>query len=73
MSNPILNIVTQFGVTAPRTTSIYAMTRLQKQAARLFLDEKMNKENTTPSTVLFQTLNWQTFEENVNYKQALMI
>ena len=39
------------------------MTKLQKQAARLILNEQMNKENTTPSTVLFQTLDWQTFEE----------
>ena len=34
---------------------------------------KMSRENTTPSTVLFQTLDWQTFQENVNYRQALMI
>ena len=37
-------------------TNIYTMTKLQKQAARLNRNEKMNKENTTPSTVLFQTL-----------------
>ena len=49
------------------------MTKLQKQAARLILNEKMNKENTTPSTVLFQTLDWQTFEENVKYRQALLV
>ena len=49
------------------------MTKLQKQAARLILDEKMNKENTTSSTVLFQTLDWQAFEGKVSYRQALMI
>ena len=54
-------------------SNVYAMTKLQKQAARLILDEKMNKENTTPSTVLFQTLDWQTFEENVKYRQALLV
>ena len=54
-------------------TNIYTMTKLQKQAARLILNEQMNKENTTPSTVLFQTLDWQTFEENVKYRQALLV
>ena len=49
------------------------MTKLQKQSARLILDEKMNKENTTPSAVLFQALDWQTFEENVKYRQALLV
>ena len=48
------------------------MTKLQKQAPRLILDEKMNKENTTP-TVLFQTLDWQAFEENVKYRQGLLV
>ena len=54
-------------------SNIYTMTKLQKQAARSILNEQMNKENTTPSTVLFQTLDWQTFEENVKYRQALLV
>ena len=50
------------------------MTKLQKQAARLILNEKMNKENNSIYSPI-PTLDWQTFEENVKYRhvQALLV
>ena len=34
----------------------------------------MNKENTTPYLQSYsKTLDWQTFEENVKYRQALLV
>ena len=47
--------------------------KLQKYAARIILDEKLQKENTTPSAVLFQKLDWITFRQNVHYRQAILM
>ena len=47
--------------------------KLQKYAARIILDEKLQRENTVPSAVLFKKLNWTTFRQNSHFRQALLI
>lgn len=47
--------------------------KLQKQAARLILDEKLDRENTTPSASLFKTLRWKSFQYNLQFRQSQLI
>ena len=43
--------------------------KIQKRAARLILD----KNYLTPSSEMFSELEWQTFPDNVQYQQALLV
>ena len=56
-------------------SNVYATTKLQKTGRKLTARWKMNKENTTPSlySPIPKHLTGKPFEENVNYRQALMI
>ncbi len=49
------------------------MSKLQKQAARMILDEKLKRENTTPSAELFMQLDWMTFKQQTHYRQAQLV
>ena len=49
--------------------NLNTVNKLQKQAARLILDKDYN----TPSDEMFKELQWQTFPENVQYQQALLV
>jgi hypothetical protein len=53
--------------------NINKLEKLQKYAARMILDEKLQRENTTRSSVLFKKLNWITFRQNAHFRQALLI
>ncbi len=49
------------------------MSKLQKRSARMILDEKLQRENTTPSAELFRELDWITFQQNTQFRQAQLI
>jgi len=49
------------------------MLKLQKQAARMILDEKLQRENTRPSSELFIELDWMTFNQTTHYRQAQLV
>lgn len=44
--------------------------KLQKKAARLILDETLNRENTTRSCVLFSKLNWMPLKDRITFYRA---
>ena len=50
-------------------TDIYSMIKLQKQAARLILDA----DKYSPSSPLFDQLEWETFDKIVQEKQATIV
>ena len=50
-------------------TDIYALIKLQKQAARLILDA----DKYSPSGPLFDQLKWETFDKIIQEKQAIMV
>ena len=50
-------------------TDIYSIIKLQKQAARLILDA----DKYSPSSPLFDQLEWETFDKIVQEKQATMV
>ncbi len=54
-------------------TNLNKISKLQKYAARVILDEKLQRENTTPSNVLFQRLDWINFKQNARFRQALLV
>jgi len=47
--------------------------KLLKRAARLILDEVLDRENTTPSHVLFSTLRWMSLTDRINYHRAIQM
>ena len=51
------------------TPDIYSIIKLQKQAARLILDA----DKYSPSSPLFDQLEWETFDKIVKEKQATMV
>ena len=53
--------------------NINRISLLQKYAARIILDEKLAQENTTPTNVLFQKLNWIPFRQYAKQRQALLV
>ena len=51
-------------------TDIYALIKLQKQAARLII---LDADKYSPSSPLFDQLKWETFDKIVLEKQAIMV
>ena len=54
-------------------TSIDEIFKLQKRAARMILDVKLQRENTTPTAELFKELNWITFHKNACFRKAQLV
>ena len=54
-------------------SDIDQISKLQKRAARMILDVKLQKEDTNPSAELFKELNWVTFQQNAHFRQAQLI
>ena len=67
----MVNRVLMFG---HRSQHLHNDKNSKKQAARLILNEQMNKEkHNSIYSPYSKTLDWQTFEENVKYRQALLV
>lgn len=47
--------------------------KLQKRAARLILNEKLDKENTTRSYVLFSKLKWMPLKDRIAYHRSIQM
>lgn len=50
---------------------LYDLEKLQKRAARLILDEVLDRENTTRSHVLFSKLKWMPLQDKITFHRAV--
>ncbi len=54
-------------------TLLYDLEKLQKRAARLILDEALDRENTTRSSILFSKLNWMSLQDRIKFHRAVQV
>ena len=54
-------------------TLLHNIEKLLKRAARLILDEVLDRENTTPSHVLFAKLRWMSLAARIDYHRAIQM
>ena len=54
-------------------TLVHSLEKLLKKSARLILDEVLDRQNTTPSHVLYTNLRWMSIPERINYHRAVQV
>ena len=55
------------------TTLVTFLEKLLKKSARLILDEVLDRQNTTPSHVLYKNLRWMSMPERISYHRAVQV
>ena len=54
-------------------TPVQSLEKLLKKSARLILDEVLDRQNTTPSHVLYTNLRWMSIPERISYHRAVQV
>ena len=54
-------------------TLVTSLKKLLKKSARLILDEVLDRQNTTPSHVLYTNLRWMSIPETISYHRAVQM